>query len=66
LNAKHQPWTENTGHQVDFIIRALELTGRERVLDLACGYGRHALELARRGFSVTGADITLENLYSQR
>ena len=28
------------------------------MLDLACGFGRHSLELARRGFSVTGIDIT--------
>jgi SAM-dependent methyltransferase len=35
--------------------------GREpgpKVLDLCCGFGRIALELARRGFSVTGIDIT--------
>lgn len=28
------------------------------VLDVACGPGRHALELARRGFRVTGVDRT--------
>ena len=27
-----------------------------RVLDLACGWGRHAVELARRGYRVTGLD----------
>ena len=49
---------EDTGRQVDFIIRKLGLRGGERVLDLACGFGRHSLELARRGFAVTGVDIT--------
>ena len=34
------------------------------VLDLACGIGRHALELARRGFRVTGVDRT--RLYLER
>jgi SAM-dependent methyltransferase len=29
-----------------------------KVLDLCCGFGRISLELARRGFSVTGVDIT--------
>jgi SAM-dependent methyltransferase len=29
-----------------------------RVLDLCCGFGRISLELARRGFAVTGVDIT--------
>lgn len=30
----------------------------DRVLDLCCGVGRHSVEFARRGFSVTGVDIT--------
>jgi SAM-dependent methyltransferase len=29
-----------------------------KVLDLCCGFGRISAELARRGFSVTGVDIT--------
>jgi len=33
-----------------------------RVLDLACGAGRHSLELRRRGFEVVGADISPELL----
>jgi len=32
--------------------------GGPRALDLCCGFGRISLELARRGFSVTGVDIT--------
>ena len=58
LDIKNQSWTEDTENQVDFIVKTLGLTGKERILDLACGYGRHALALARRGFSVTGVDIT--------
>jgi SAM-dependent methyltransferase len=39
----------------------LRLAGRRRgaVLDLCCGPGRHSVELARRGFKVTGVDRTL-------
>lgn len=58
LDIKDQSWVEDTENQVDFIIKTLELTGKERVLDLACGFGRHSLSLARRGFSVVGVDIT--------
>lgn len=29
-----------------------------RVLDVACGVGRHAIRLARRGFRVTGIDLS--------
>ncbi|MEL7603432.1 MAG: methyltransferase domain-containing protein [Bacillota bacterium] len=58
LDIKNMSWVEETETQVDFIIRTLGLSGTERILDLACGYGRHALSLARRGFSVVGVDIT--------
>lgn len=58
LDIKEQSWTENTQEQVDFIVKSLALRGKERILDLACGYGRHSLELARRGYPVVGVDIT--------
>jgi len=58
LDIKNQSWTKDTENQVDFIIKTLELTGKEKILDLACGYGRHSLSFARRGFSVVGVDIT--------
>ena len=58
LDIQNQSWVEDTRKQVDFLIEKLELKGNEKVLDLACGFGRHSLELARRGFDVTGVDIT--------
>ncbi|MCL2301087.1 MAG: class I SAM-dependent methyltransferase [Firmicutes bacterium] len=58
LDIKNSSWTEDTENQVEFIIKALGLKGGERILDLACGYGRHALALARRGFKLVGVDIT--------
>lgn len=53
-------WVEYTKEEVDFVIEALQLRGNERILDLACGFGRHSLELAHRGYSVVGVDITEE------
>lgn len=46
-----------SNREVDFIVSIAERwsTGRN-LLDLCCGYGRHAIELARRGFTVTGID----------
>lgn len=58
LDIQNQSWVEDTKRQVDFIVEKLCLNGGEKILDLACGFGRHSLELARRGFSVTGVDIT--------
>ena len=60
LDIKNHSWTEETKAQVDFLIKTLDLTGGEKILDLACGFGRHSLELARRGFTVVGVDITKE------
>jgi SAM-dependent methyltransferase len=40
--------------------------GAPRVLDLCCGFGRIALELARRGFYPTGVDITESYLAAAR
>ena len=58
LDIKKQSWTENTKKEVSFLIRELGLCGNEKILDLACGYGRHSLEFARRGYHVVGVDIT--------
>jgi SAM-dependent methyltransferase len=47
----------NTEQEIDLLIRSAGLEPNDRVLDLCCGQGRHALELARRGFKqVTGID----------
>jgi SAM-dependent methyltransferase len=51
-------WTDRTGPEVDRVAKILQPRGDERVLDLACGSGRHSLELRRRGFEVVGADIS--------
>src|SRR6266852_699978 len=44
---------EHTAAQVDGIVSLLGLDTGARVLDLACGHGRHAILLAKRGFDVT-------------
>ncbi|MFQ6102214.1 MAG: SAM-dependent methyltransferase [Anaerolineae bacterium] len=43
---------------VAFIIHVLELKPSERLLDLACGSGAHAMRFARRGLEVVGLDIS--------
>jgi SAM-dependent methyltransferase len=58
LDILSQSWVEETAREVKFVEEVLQLQGGERVLDLACGFGRHALELAARGCTVVGVDIT--------
>src|SRR4029077_19125794 len=56
------PWADRTEAEVNRAIAMLRPEGGERVLDLACGIGRHSLELRRRGFEVVGVDISAELL----
>jgi SAM-dependent methyltransferase len=53
-----RPWADRTAAEVDRALAMLGAKGGERVLDMACGTGRHSHELARRGFEVVGVDIS--------
>jgi SAM-dependent methyltransferase len=44
--------------QVDFVVEVMGLAAGDRVLDLCCGHGRHAIPLAERGMRVTGLDLS--------
>src|SRR5438552_10397047 len=50
--------TERTPVEIDRLDALLTLRPPRRILDLPCGQGRHAIELARRGYDVTGADLS--------
>jgi len=39
------------------IAKLLEMSPGDSILDLACGFGRHSLALAKLGYSVTGIDL---------
>ena len=48
--------------EADFIEDSLGVAQGAMVLDLACGTGRHAIELSRRGYNVVGFDLSLAML----
>lgn len=48
---------EAAEEQIDKIIELLEFKGSS-ILDLACGPGRHSVVLAKKGFWVTGVDLS--------
>lgn len=45
-----------TEAEVDFIMEVSQLKEGSNVVDIMCGYGRHSIELAKRGVKVTAVD----------
>jgi len=54
---------EQTGRECDFIMQFLPLAEFPDVLDLACGTGRHSIELARRGYGTAAVDMDPKALH---
>ncbi len=51
-----------TTREVEFIEAALRIPSSGRVLDLCCGYGRHTVPLAAKGYELVGLDLSLDML----
>jgi cyclopropane fatty-acyl-phospholipid synthase-like methyltransferase len=60
-----QSWAAASA-EVDQVTTLLDIQPGAAVLDLGCGPGRHSLELARRGYRVTGVDRTVAYLAQAR
>jgi SAM-dependent methyltransferase len=54
--------TRHVAREVDFIESSLGIAPGGVVLDLACGAGHHAVELAARGYGMVGYDLSLYQL----
>jgi glycine/sarcosine N-methyltransferase len=59
-------WESRLAHEIPFIERTLREADAHRVLDVACGTGMHAIELARRGYEVVGADLSVSMIERAR
>ncbi len=55
-------FTGNTLREVDFLLEELAVAPGASILDVGCGTGRHSIELARRGYAVTGLDLSEQML----
>lgn len=52
-------YTEKSARfEVESLVRLLNLKPPKKILDLCCGFGRHAIVLASKGFDVTGLDLS--------
>lgn len=51
-------WESRLSREMPFLLSLIENTDEPRVLDMACGSGRHSIALAVRGADVTGIDAS--------
>ncbi|MCI0635788.1 MAG: methyltransferase domain-containing protein [Actinobacteria bacterium] len=51
-------FTKGTEQELEFLVGELGLEPGQRILDVGCGPGRHALALARRDMKVVGVDLS--------
>jgi 2-polyprenyl-3-methyl-5-hydroxy-6-metoxy-1,4-benzoquinol methylase len=51
-------FTRGTQGECDFIEKEINYDKKLKILDIGCGTGRHTLELAKRGYCLTGIDLS--------
>ena len=55
-------FTHGTVGECDFIEKEINFDKSQKILDVGCGTGRHAIELTKRGYCVTGIDLSVSQL----
>ncbi|MFH1119245.1 MAG: class I SAM-dependent methyltransferase [Bacteroidota bacterium] len=63
---EQENFTRGTMGECDFIEKELNYNKSLRILDVGCGTGRHTIELTKRGYSVTGIDLSASMLEKAR
>ncbi len=57
-NYEKEPFTKGTIGECDFIEKEIGYNKDLNILDIGCGTGRHSIELAKRGYHLTGIDLS--------
>ena len=60
------PHRARTRREIRGLLKLMPLWRGARILDVPCSFGRHSIELARRGFRVSGVDISPKLLRAAR
>ncbi len=61
-----ESFTQGTIGECDFIEQEIGFNKSVRILDIGCGTGRHSIELSKRGYQVTGIDLSDSQLVRAR
>ena len=56
INGKSQVWAKFAKQEIDALLAYLDVSAPLEIIDMGCGTGRHALDLALRGFKVRAFD----------
>ncbi len=62
LKYDRESFVQGTVGECDFIEQEINYDKTTRILDIGCGTGRHSIELSKRGYSVTGIDLSASQL----
>jgi 2-polyprenyl-3-methyl-5-hydroxy-6-metoxy-1,4-benzoquinol methylase len=62
----NESFTQGTAGECNFIEKELNFNKSLKILDVGCGTGRHSIELSKRGYSVTGIDLSESQLSKAR
>lgn len=60
----NESFAQGTIGECDFIEKEIKYDKNIKILDIGCGTGRHSIELSKRGYAVTGVDLS-ESMLSQ-
>jgi|SRR6056297_183532 len=61
-----EAFTQGTTGECDFLEKELNADKNLKILDVGCGTGRHTIELTKRGYEVTGIDLSDSQLERAR
>jgi len=59
-------FVQGTMGECDFIEKEIGYNKTKEILDIGCGTGRHSIELSKRGYKVTGVDLSESQLARAR
>jgi len=55
-------FTKGTIGECDFIEKEINSNKSQKIIDIGCGTGRHSIEMTKRGYNVTGIDLSESQL----
>ena len=58
----NESFTTGTTGECDFIEKEINFNKATSILDIGCGTGRHSIELSKRGYAITGIDLSESQL----